>query len=60
MTGRYFIVIYCGENDAHAMTDDNEDFVLYPSLETARAAVQHNLYAQACGYEIFRLGEGET
>jgi hypothetical protein len=42
------------------IVDDDEEVCLFESEEEAEMCVRDNPYAQACGYEIFKMSNGEA
>jgi len=37
---------------------DDEDVLLFESLDDANTAADNNIIGGVCGYEVFKLGEG--
>jgi hypothetical protein len=57
----YFVMIYNQHGSAMIMHEDDEGFspAFYADEEDAVNAAEQNAMAQACGFEVFCLGEGE-
>lgn len=58
----YFVMIHDQHGSAMIMTDgDKDDYVpaFFAKRDDAAHAGDENMLARACGFEIFKLGDGE-
>jgi len=62
MKKRFFIMIYSqdGESALPMVEGDGNDVKFFDSKEDARIAGSEQICAQAFGFEIFEMGQGES